>query len=494
MANQISGSADATLVQAASKAAAASVPYDQSNTHRRLSRSYAEMAKATGDMWGKAIEVVGNVGSALVENAKSTNLDGAWEENQDQLVKDKTSGVNPDNKTGMVNVRNPKTGEIEEVAAENRFTHFDNNGNGNSITIQSTEEKLVSLRNELNSVKKNKTLSRDERKAEKRRIRNVIDNIRNSNIGFGDFSESMTQQLASGGINTKASGMYNMTGMLFADAMLAQGKPVEQTDPNLAMYNGARAVKGYDDNGEMVFTYVDKGGSPFKDKDGKNVTITKNDLNKLFVPVSPQREVMAGLVNKKEIRKNIKYGPDEFKDVINNTVNQGVVDKNTYLDLAFSNPSPDSTGSLADALNAVEFDDEQVPTASETPMFQTLISTIEGISGKDDLDVTGDGKFTKEDYATQENYDMLVKKALSGDNLELGKSLLKMHYNNEVAKIYNKEDLRLKSLKQTTLPAVATVTNENDYPSYDYDGDEKGDGGPMRKGQGSAFKINSKFI
>ena len=115
MANQISGSADATLVQAASKAAAASVPYDQSNTHRRLSRSYAKMAKATGDVWGKAIEVVGNVGSALVENAKSTNLDGAWEENQDQLVKDKTSGVNPDNKTGMVNVRNPKTGEAVEV-------------------------------------------------------------------------------------------------------------------------------------------------------------------------------------------------------------------------------------------------------------------------------------------------------------------------------------------------------------------------------------------
>ena len=133
MANQISGSADATLVQAASKAAAASVPYDQSNTHRRLSRSYAKMAKATGDVWGKAIEVVGNVGSALVENAKSTNLDGAWEENQDQLVKDKTSGVNPDNKTGMVNVRNPKTGEEIPIKARRVVTFHSSQKLKNSV-------------------------------------------------------------------------------------------------------------------------------------------------------------------------------------------------------------------------------------------------------------------------------------------------------------------------------------------------------------------------
>ena len=78
----------------------------------------------------------------------------------------------------MVNVRNPKTGKIEEVAAENRFTHFDNNGNSNNITIQSTEQKLDSLREQKSNVGKKNTINpttglewtRKERRAEKRRI------------------------------------------------------------------------------------------------------------------------------------------------------------------------------------------------------------------------------------------------------------------------------------------------------------------------------------
>ena len=64
---------------------------------------------------------------------------------------------------------------------------------------------------------------------------------------------------------------------------------------------------------------------------------------------------------------------------------------------------------------------------------------------------------------------MLVKKALSGDNLELGKSLLKMHYNNEVAKIYNKEDLRLKELAR--IKSLSIVKN-TDFQETDTRGDE----------------------
>ena len=73
MANQISGSADPTLVAAASKAALAGVPYDQSDIHKRLSKSHAKMAKATGDMWSKALGVVSDVGSKLVKSAKQSN-------------------------------------------------------------------------------------------------------------------------------------------------------------------------------------------------------------------------------------------------------------------------------------------------------------------------------------------------------------------------------------------------------------------------------------
>ena len=446
MANQISGSADPTLVAAASKAALAGVPYDQSDIHKRLSKSHAKMAKATGDMWSKALGVVSDVGSKLVKSAKQSNTNTEWDKNQGGLYEDKTSGVNPDNKTGMVNVRNPKTGKIEEVAAENRFTHFDNNGNSNNITIQSTEQKLDSLREQKSNVGKKNTINpttglewtRKERRAEKRRIRTVMDNVRRSNVDFGAFEQEMTERLATGGINEKASGMYNMNGLLFAEAMLAKGKPVKQDDPNFAAYDGARAIKGYDDDGNMIFTYVNKGGVPFKDKDGNNITIGKGDLDTLFVPKNqPVRDEVDNLIPVSAIQRDgsRKYGTDIYKNQNKKVIDEQVTDKNTFLDIAFYNTSG-TRGPLADALNAIEYDEERVPQTKETPMFGMLISAIEGIGGKDDLDVTGDDEFTDADYATQENLDKVIKKALSGDNIELGKTLLELYYNSEVDHIY----------------------------------------------------------
>ena len=64
------GRADATLVGAATKAAAANTPKDLSRVHERMAKSYAATAKNTGQIWSKAIATIGQVGTALINKAK----------------------------------------------------------------------------------------------------------------------------------------------------------------------------------------------------------------------------------------------------------------------------------------------------------------------------------------------------------------------------------------------------------------------------------------
>ena len=461
----LSGRADATLVGAATRASLAAVPKDLSGVHQRTAAAYASMARTTGAVYGKALEVVGEIGGKLIENAKINTLEpeSEWSDNQMEMfvdLKDKrTSGIDPDNKTGMVKVRDPKTGKIVDVPAENRFTHFDNNGNQNIITPQTTNQKLEELREELKNIK-NLGLDRKGRKAEKGRIRNVMDKIRQENVTFGAFQKTMTTMLSQDQVNFEASGIYGTGKMLFSQALLAAGKPVKQTDPNLAAYDGARAIQGYDKNGRMVFTYVNKQGIPFKNEDGSNMTIDKSAIasGDLFIAKSEKRPIIDGLINTQFIQKNYKAGFQDFENLINKGVDENITDKNTFLDIAHYHSS-NTTGSLASVLNNVEYNEDGVPQIKETEMSGLLVGALQGLGNKDQFDVSGDGVFDEKDYATQENYAMLVKKVLSGDDLQLGKSLLKAHYKNAT----NAQIEKFKGLEPAPVTDALTVDQKRYY-------------------------------
>jgi hypothetical protein len=423
------------------------------------------MARTTGAVYGKALEVVGQIGGKLIENARINTLEpeSQWSDNQMEMFQDlkdkRTSGVDPDNKTGMVKVRDPKTGKIVDVPAENRFTHFDNNGNQNIITPQTTNQKLEELRDELKNVKK-LGLDRKGRRAERGRIRNAMDMIRQENVTFGAFQKNMTTMLAQDQINFEASGIYGMGKMLFSQALLAAGKPVKQTDPNLAAYDGARAIQGYDKNGRMIFTYVDKYGVPFKNEDGSNMTIDKSSIasGNLFIAKSEKRPIIDGLINTQFIQKNYKAGFQDFENLINKGVDENITDKNTFLDIAHYHSS-NTTGSLASVLNNVEYNEDGVPQIKETEMSGLLVGALQGLGNKDQFDVSGDGVFDEKDYATQENYAMLVKKVLSGDDLQLGKSLLKAHYKNAT----NAQIEKFKGLEPAPVTDALTVDQKRYY-------------------------------
>ena len=461
--SNLSGSADATLVQAATKAAKAKVPKSLSGIHERISGAYAKEAKARGEMWGEAVKVIGDIGSNLIEKAKQSDEKPSW--NNPEKFDEGTTTVDFIEGTDEIDYDSEKTTFTTPEGEE--YTTTDINGNVKPINVMTTEEYIHSVRDKLHALRKKDSIdpktgqpwTKEAKRKEKQRLRGVRDNMRQSNIDFGAFQQTMTSQIAQDNINTIASGMYNAEGMLFAQAMLAQGDPVAQSDPNLAKYDGARAVQGYDDDGNMVFTYVNKAGIPFKGKDGDNMTIGKGDLDSLVIQKSPKRNVFDTLVDHDAIVKNRKYGTGNFYNNIKKAVKEQVTDKNTFLDLAFYQ-GDGTSGSLSDALNGIEYDNEGVLEAKETPMFNMLMDGISKISTgeKEELDVSGDGKFTEKDYNTQENLDKLIQKVLSGDNLQLGKTLLEAHYNNEVDKRYSE-------IMNTNESTVDVNTNTNPSPN-----------------------------
>ena len=442
------GRADATLVGAATRASLAAVPKDLSGVHQRTAAAYASMARTTGAVYGKALEVVGQIGGKLIENARINTLEpeSQWSDNQMGGFEKKPDAA-PKPSVDPIEVKPLKPG-VENVITDPEldppgvinipgagdagleYTYTDNNGNTEAITVQTTNQKLEELRDELKNVKK-LGLDRKGRRAERGRIRNAMDMIRQENVTFGAFQKNMTTMLAQDQINFEASGIYGMGKMLFSQALLAAGKPVKQTDPNLAAYDGARAIQGYDKNGRMIFTYVDKYGVPFKNEDGSNMTIDKSSIasGDLFIAKSEKRPIMDGLINTQFIQKNYKAGFQDFENLINKGVDENITDKNTFLDIAHYHSS-NTTGSLASVLNNVEYNEDGVPQIKETEMSGLLVGALQGLSNKNQFDVSGDGVFDEKDYATQENYAMLVKKVLSGDDLQLGKSLLKAHYKN----------------------------------------------------------------
>ena len=71
----LSGRADATLVKAATDAAMANVPVDVSRINERVSRSYTAMTQSVGKSWGNALKSIGEIGGALMQNAKEKKDD-----------------------------------------------------------------------------------------------------------------------------------------------------------------------------------------------------------------------------------------------------------------------------------------------------------------------------------------------------------------------------------------------------------------------------------
>jgi len=516
----LSGRADATLVKAATDAAMANVPIDISRVHERISRSNAAMTRSVGRSWVSAIESVAKIGVGLMNKAKTAadarvkeheNFEANQKENKlpsnDPLV----SGIDPTNKTGMVDVvidgvvtsvpaedrfnysaiKGGGTTEVSEFQAITEFDHIDADGSPLNVTVANTSEFAEKVRNDiyelkgkkeqdLKDIESNPSYSKEEKslikkqikenyKKENKRLKTVKGSMDDSNMKFAQFYESLNAQLLSKTINMDASGIYGANKLLFAEALQNKGKPLK---------DGSKAVQGYDESGNLVFMYVDKNNKPIQNN-SKDITLAGDNVGDLLVKESPIRPVVDGIINIKNIngsKKAYSYELNNYKSNIGRVVDQNVKDKETFLDLAFTQ-SANTSASLAATLHGVKYDGDGVPvldgedTTDLAGVFITALTDMPKVNDKHPYDTDGDGDFDKDDYNTEGNYMALVKKALSGDDLNFSKSLLKKHLEIETARHLDN------AFKDTELANV--LMNNTMMSGKDYD---------------AAYGPNSKFM
>ena len=478
----LSGKADATLVKAATDAAMANVPMDVSRIHERVSKSYAALAESTGKVWGQALKTIGEVGGKLITKAKlekskqTAGTKKGWTNAEfeklptPEVVEEPLSydavmlagGFDAERAPTREEYETALAAEAEELGTTKEVdttkenTYTDSNGNSKPIVFKTTEEALNEVRELGLAIRKkgainpitNEEWTRKEKKAAKQKLKERKNNIRQSNVDFGAFQETMTTQLADGQINMEASGAYNLPGLLFSRAMLASGEPVANKE--FPEFDGARAVQGYDDEGHMVFTYVNKYGIPFQNKDGSDMTIGKDDLGSLFIPQSPARGHMDALTDRKLIQGGYGYPFSNNEQMIDASINKNIKTKETFLDIAHYRNGTDvdgaipATGSLASKLHGVTYKNG-VTTFEPNSLTDQLVKALNSIPGEyskenpHPYDQDQDGDFDKDDWDNEENYIKLAKQVLSGDDLELGKSLLGMHLKEEARVFYDQE-------------------------------------------------------
>ena len=465
------GKADTTLVKAATDAAMANVPVDISRVHERISKAHAKMTASVGKSWGVALKAIGEIGAALVQKGQATkddtivpyenfNTNGKVEAKVDttpttiendegELVEqDDPSWNEPGYDPGIHGtIEERKQAELKSYQTLTEFNHKDM-----TIKVSNTDQYVETLREEiyglsdirktaLNDIEEQgkldgktreeiKVLKQEEKvkqKKKKRDLQRKKENVNNSNRKFAGYRELLTSQLAEGSINMEASGMYGANKIKFANALLGNGKPLA---------DGSKAVQGYDNDGNLVFTYVDKNNRPIK-SGGENLTVSGSDIENLLVQQSPKRPLVDGLIDLKNIRKNYEYGIGGFSTEIARTVDKEVKDKNTFLDLAFYQ-SKNTDSSLADTLHDVKYNKDNAPILDRedpTDLAGAFITGLADMGNPEDYskenphpyDQDQDGDFDKDDYMTEKNYMAIVKKALSGDDLNFSKFLLKKH-------------------------------------------------------------------
>ena len=430
------GTADATLVNGAYKVAAASAPPDLSRIHERISNAYASSIATTGEIWGTAIAVAGKIGGQLIKQAKENRAaEPQW--NQAPFEVKTASG---------------EGGEIQNAEEGQVFAHTDMNNNVQPVKLQTTREAIREIRRQKFRVSMfgDSDLSREERKAERDRLNRKLDNIRASNSTFKTFETVMTKMLDDNNVNFKASTMYGLNKMNFANALLAKGKPLE---------DGSRAVMGYSEDGEMTFMYVNKFGEPIKDKDGKDITIKQSNIDELLVSKSAKRDGMNALFNPNDQYQKHKLPFDA--NPVGSWVEENVTDKNTFLDLAYYR-SNNTSGSLASVLNGVTYNNNGEPIIGSTRLSAMIFGELNKLSDAEKAEFETDGKagITASDFANGENYNKLVDKILSGDDLDLSSAILKSHLNIE-AEGYHTKGVEAAARDRRTRAATKTGTGRD---------------------------------
>ena len=398
------GKADATLVQAATKAAMAGVPADMSRLYQHMSRSHERAMARMGQSFKKAISAAGDAASSLIEKARERKKDvenvDTYENNFDFNIKEQEVKDPSESPLSMPpSPPPPQTYSITNV-----------NGNEEDIETKTLQEQLEDIRKEKLSIslvgEKRGEFTKEQRKAKRKELDMLEANLRASAVQFKSFENTAVALIDSDSFNNEATGETNQN---FLRALLSKGEPLE---------DGSRAIMGFDKKGKMAFVYVDKYGDPIIGKDGKKLNIRQENVDKLLVPKSAAREVYGAHSNIQ--RKAGLAGYPYDRSVSDSNLETQIRTKNDALDI-LHHQGIGMEQSVAEALHGVKTS----PDGNVMLEPSVFSAKVFGELNTENWDNSGDGIVDQQDFATPENYEKLVNYILSGDDLKLTKQVIK---------------------------------------------------------------------
>lgn len=262
----ILGGTDATLVNAAYKAAMANVPRSLQPVYEQIGNSFERGMSALGKGLGDLAKAAGDVGAALIEKQKeedeNTGATRSYKNNTD-FTTDTT--VDP----------TVSSQETPEFSANQK--HIDSSGNTVDFVVNDLEDELEKINKELRTLMPiigSSDLTGPERKKKRSELKDRRDNIFESAKEYEVSSKLIGEYLKPENfvINPERIDEAN-----FLRALKNNGKPLG---------DGSRALKGYDNQGNIIFSYVDKNGKPIEDAFGNNLTVDQNSVKRLIVPAN----------------------------------------------------------------------------------------------------------------------------------------------------------------------------------------------------------------